>query len=70
MPRLKRGEDARGRLAGWYFDSLRPRLMRGVYERRVSAARARELEGRLRDLLALPAPALQPVRAERAKKRL
>ena len=68
MPRLKRAEDAHGRLAGWYVDSLRPRLMRAVSERRFSSVRARDLESRLRDLPALPAPALRPVQADRPHK--
>lgn len=69
MPRLERADDVRGRLGGWYVDSLRPQLMRAVSQRRVSAVRAHDLENRLRDLLTLPAPALQRARADRPHKR-
>ncbi len=69
MPRREPMDDVRGRLAAWYFESLRPRVRRAAQERRVSGARARELETQMRDLVRLPAPALEPVRVEPTRKR-
>lgn len=69
MPRREPMHDARGRLAAWYFDSLRSRVRRAARERRVSVARARKLERAMRELVRLPVPALQPVPGVRPRKR-